>query len=175
MKYKLLTTALAATAVALGAPSAAHDHKTITALAVENENLQTLEDLVILAGLDGALAGEGPYTVLAPLDSAFGELDSETVAFLTSPEGLDTLTAILTYHVIAGDYKSGELIALANRNGSSVDVPTLMGETLTLSVMKGKLTITDGLDNTYNVVKQNVNASNGTIHVIDGVLLPPGE
>ena len=171
MKYKLLTTALAATAVALGAPSAAHDHKTITDLAVANENLTTLETAVIAAGLDGLLASEGPFTVLAPTDAAFGDLDPAVLdAALADPNGL--LTTVLALHVIEGDYKSGELIALANRNGSSVEVPTYGGGMITLSVSKGKLTITDANGRTSNVVKQNVNASNGTIHVIDAVILP---
>lgn len=171
MKFNAIAAALLATGAALTAPSAAHDHKTITALAVANENLSTLETAVIAAGLDGALAGEGPYTVLAPTNDAFAAMpDGLLDAALADPNGL--LTAVLTYHVIEGDLNSGEIIALANRNGSTVEVPTLNGETLTVMVRNGKIKIQDVDGNVFNVVKQNINASNGTIHVIDGVLLP---
>lgn len=172
MKFRTITTAVAAAAIALSVPASAGGNKTIVDLAVANENLSTLVDLVGAAELGGALSAEGPYTVLAPLNSAFGELDPATVEYLLSDEGKPLLTTILTYHVIPGDFKSGNLIALANRNGSSVEVETLAGEMLTLSVRKGKLRITDGAGNMHHVVKKNINASNGTVHVIDGVLLP---
>lgn len=91
-------------------------------------------------------------------------------AALADPNGL--LTDVLLYHVVAGDLKSGQVIAAANRNGSTLDVKTVGGGTLTVMVRNGKIQLKDVDGNVFNVVKQNVNASNGTIHVIDGVLLP---
>lgn len=171
MKFRKITTLCAAAAVALSVPASAGGNKTITDLTVANENLTTLETAVIAAGLDGALAGEGPYTVLAPLDSAFAAMDQDLLAAaLADPNGL--LTDVLLYHVIPGDLKSGNIIALANRNGSEVQVPTLGGAMLTVRVQNGKIQLEDNDGQIYNVVKQNINASNGTIHVIDGVLLP---
>lgn len=171
MKFKAIATALLVTGAALAAPSAAHDHKTITALAVANDNLSTLETAVIEAGLAETLAGEGPFTVLAPTNAAFENLpDGVLDAALADPQGL--LTNVLLYHVIPGDLTSGEIIAAANRNGSTLEVETVGGETLTVMVRNGKIRLKDKDGNVFNVVKPNINASNGVIHVIDGVLLP---
>lgn len=171
MKYRKLTTIFAAAAVAVSVPASAGGDKTITDLAVANENLSTLETAVIAAGLAGALAGEGPFTVLAPTDSAFAAMDQDLLAAaLADPNGL--LTDVLLYHVIPGDLKSGNIIAAANRNGSSLEVETLGGATLTVKVRRGKIQLEDNDGNVFNVIKQNINASNGTIHLIDGVLLP---
>ena len=171
MKFKAIAAAALVAGSILATPTAAHDHKTITDLAVANENLSTLETAVIAAGLADTLAGEGPYTVLAPTNAAFASMpDGLLDTALADPDGL--LTDVLLYHVIPGDLKSGAIIAAANRNGSSLEVETVGGETLTVMVRNGKIKIEDKDGNVFNVVKPNINASNGTIHVIDGVLLP---
>lgn len=171
MKLRKITTAFAAAAIALSVPASAGGNKTITDLAVANENLSTLETAVVAAGLAETLAGDGPFTVLAPSNSAFANMpDGLLDAALADPNGL--LTDVLLYHVIPGDLKSGNIIAAANRNGSSLEVETVGGGTLTVMVKNGKIQLQDVDGNVFNVVKQNINASNGTVHVIDGVLLP---
>lgn len=175
MTIKAIATALLITGAALAAPASAHDHKsdkTITAIASGSEDFETLTAAVVAAGLADTLAGEGPYTVFAPTDAAFAKLPDGTLDTLLAEPGLTTLTSILTYHVVAGDFKSGELIAAANRNGSTLEVDTVGGGTLTAKVKNGKITLEDGQGNMVGVVKANINASNGTIHVIDSVLLP---
>lgn len=172
--FKPITAAILLGTAALAAPASAGHHaekKSITAIASETDALSTLVTAVVAAELADTLATGGPYTVLAPTNAAFDALPAGTLDTLLADPGGD-LTDILTYHVIAGEFKSGELIAAANRNGSALDVPTLNGGSLTIMVHNGKIMIEDANGNTVNVVKANVNASNGTVHVIDGVLLP---
>jgi transforming growth factor-beta-induced protein len=136
---------------------------TIVDLAVAN-GFATLVDLVVAAGLADTLAGTGPFTVFAPTEAAFGALDSDTVSFLLSPEGRDTLIAILTYHVVPGTVYASE-VPLAT------PVPTVNGASVTFSASPtGGLRINDA-----NIIATNVVASNGVIHVIDAVILPPAQ
>jgi transforming growth factor-beta-induced protein len=105
------------------------------------------------------LSGDGPFTVFAPVNSAF-EAISSTVAGLTPEE----LSAILTYHVASGNVRSNEL-------SDGMIVNTVNGATFTIN-LSGSPTITDGAGNTVNIIFTDVQATNGIVHVIDGVLLP---
>ena len=111
------------------------------------------------AGLVSALQGDGPLTVFAPTDEAFAKLGDDTIATLLKPENKDKLAGILKYHVIAGKVKSKDLA----------------GKTLTASTLNGD-TMVDGTNgvmiNNAKVIKADVKASNGIIHVIDTVLIP---
>ena len=123
----------------------------------------TLIAAVEAAELVSALKGEGPLTVFAPTDEAFAALPEGTVASLLEPENKDQLIAVLTYHVAPGAVKSGDIM------GKSVDVATLQGGKL-------KVNAEDGVKiNNAKVIQADVAASNGVIHVIDTVLLPPTE
>jgi len=124
----------------------------------------TLLAAVQAAGLVDALEGKGPFTVFAPNDDAFKKLPAGTVDTLLKPENKDKLTKILTYHVLAAkvlaaDVKAGE-------------VATLQGDKITIAINGSMVTLTDTSGNTVNVIKTDVMADNGVIHVIDGVLLP---
>ena len=123
-------------------------------------NFTTLLAAAEAAGLVDALKGEGPLTVFAPTDAAFAALPAGTVeALLKDP---DALTAILTYHVVPGAVRSGDVVKLSS-------APTLNGADLTITVTgEGKVMVENA-----NVVVVDIEASNGIIHVIDAVMLPP--
>ncbi|MGZ0192366.1 MAG: fasciclin domain-containing protein [Acidimicrobiales bacterium] len=132
---------------------------TIVDVAVANGSFGTLVAAVTASDLAETLSGEGPFTVFAPTDDAFAALPEGLVAALLLPENKDTLVKILTYHVV-----SGEVFAADIADG---DVATVEGQTVALSTADG-VTV-----NGANVIIADVPASNGVIHAIDAVLLPP--
>ncbi|MBI1294830.1 fasciclin domain-containing protein [bacterium] len=143
------------------AEEAAMDEMNIVETAVSAGSFTTLVAAVEAAGLVDALSGEGPFTVFAPTDEAFAALPEGTVeALLADPTG--DLTQILLYHVVAGKVMAADVT-----DGSEAE--TLQGGTVTFSVADG-VTI-----NGVNIVATDIVASNGVIHVIDAVILPPTE
>jgi uncharacterized surface protein with fasciclin (FAS1) repeats len=138
--------------------------KTIVDLAVANPDFSTLVAAVKAAGLVDTLSGPGPFTVFAPTNEAFAKLPAGTVDSLLKPENKQTLTNILTYHAVAG-----EVLAKDVKPGS---VKTVNGASFTISVEGGKVFITDGKGQKVEVIKTDIQGSNGVIHVINGVLLP---
>jgi uncharacterized surface protein with fasciclin (FAS1) repeats len=135
--------------------------KDIVAVATEAGSFGTLLAAVKAAGLVETLQGEGPYTVFAPTDAAFAKLPAGTVDALLKDK--DKLRAILTYHVLAGRVESGAIVKAGKVNPATVE-----GEKLDVRVNNGKVMV-----NSATVVTADVQASNGVIHVIDTVLLPP--
>lgn len=134
--------------------------KDIVTLAVETEALSTLVAAVKAAGLVETLQGEGPFTVFAPTNEAFAALPEETLESLLKPENKDQLVAILTYHVVAGKVMSTDLsdgMTAATVNGAEVTITTADGAKV----------------NGASVAMADVEASNGVVHVIDAVILPP--
>ena len=125
-------------------------------------DFNTLVAAVQAAGLVDTLKGEGPFTVFAPTDAAFAALPEGTVEALLRPENKDQLVAILTYHVIPGKVMSADIA------GTKVDAPTVQGQSVSIDATDG-VTV-DGA----SVVSADVETSNGVIHVIDKVILPPG-
>lgn len=134
--------------------------ETIVAVASANENFSTLEAALEAAGLTETLAGEGPFTVFAPTNAAFVALGKEKVQALLKPENKEKLIKVLTYHVVPGQVLSTQL-----RPGTT---KTVEGGTVRVMVKDGKVKI-----NNAQVTQADVKASNGVIHVIDTVLLPP--
>ncbi len=134
---------------------------TIVDVAVGAGTFETLVAAVTAADLAETLSGEGPFTVFAPTDDAFAALPEGLVEALLLPENVDALTAILTYHVLGAEVPSSDV--------ADGDVETLQGEVITLAVGD------DGsvMVNSANVIAVDVEASNGVIHVIDSVLVPP--
>jgi uncharacterized surface protein with fasciclin (FAS1) repeats len=132
---------------------------TIVDVAVAN-NFSTLVAAVTAADLVETLSGEGPFTVFAPTDEAFAALPAGVLDALLLPENKAVLAQILTYHVV-----SGKVMAADVTDG---DVPTVEGNTIALSTAMG-VTV-----NGANVVTADVEASNGVVHAIDAVILPPG-
>ena len=147
----------------LAMPAFAGDGKDIVDTAVSAENFKTLVAAVKAAGLVETLKGEGPFTVLAPTDEAFAKLPEGTLESLLKPENKDKLVAILKFHVIPGKALAADVVKL---DGQSVK--TAEGDAVKVAVKDGKVTIGGA-----NVVKTDIECSNGVIHVIDAVILPP--
>jgi uncharacterized surface protein with fasciclin (FAS1) repeats len=124
-------------------------------------DLSTLVDAVVAADLVETLSGEGPFTVFAPTNDAFAALPPAELERLLKPANKDELAKILTYHVVAGDVKAADLT-----NGQKV--ATVEGQDLTIKLDGDKVMVNDA-----EVVQADIETSNGTVHVIDGVLLPP--
>jgi len=139
--------------------------QTIVDIAAGNADFSTLVTAVKAAGLADTLSGPGPYTVFAPTNEAFAKLPAGTVDTLLQPANKDKLAAILTYHVVAG-----QVMAKDVKPGA---VNTVNGAPFTVSTEGGNVILTDGQGNKSMVVKTDIAASNGVIHVIDTVLLPP--
>ncbi len=134
--------------------------------AVSAGQFNTLVTAVTAAGLVETLKGPGPFTVFAPTDAAFAKLPAGTLdSLLKEPKG--KLAEILKYHVVAGKVMAADVIKLDGQK-----VKTVQGAELTVEVSGGKVVLVDVAGNRINVVTTDVNASNGVIHVIDGVLLP---
>lgn len=158
------TTAAAAetTTAVTDEPAAAGD---IVAVASAAPDFSTLVAAVQAAGLVETLQGPGPFTVFAPTNDAFAALPAGLVDALLLPENKETLTKILTYHVVAGKVMAADL-----SDGQVVE--TVNGESLTVNIDGDMVTLTDAAGNTVNVTATDIEGSNGVIHVIDGVLLP---
>jgi uncharacterized surface protein with fasciclin (FAS1) repeats len=141
--------------------------QSIVQIASANPDFSTLVSLVQKAGLVEAISAPGPFTVFAPTNEAFAKLASAApatyAAVLADPA---LLAKVLTYHVVAGDIRSAQAIAVARQNGT---VKPLEGEPISLSLRDGKLT----LNGSATVVTPDVRATNGVIHVIDTVIVPP--
>jgi len=136
--------------------------KTIVDLAVETKSLSTLVSALQAADLVETLSGEGPFTVFAPTNDAFAALPEGTLDNLLKPDNKEQLVAILTYHVVPGSVMSTDLT-------DGMTPETVNGKTVTIST-------TDGAQvNGANVVSADIEASNGVVHVIDAVILPPEE
>jgi len=140
----------------------------IVQMAQLNATFSTLVAAVVEADLAATLSGTGPFTVFAPTNDAFAaalaELSLTAEQLLASPD----LAAILTYHVVGGDVRAADVVALVS--GGPVNVTTVQGDDFSVSPA---LVITDGRSRTANLVATDVVASNGVIHVIDAVILPP--
>lgn len=134
--------------------------KDIVDTAAEAEDFTTLVAAVKAAGLVETLKGDGPFTVFAPTNAAFGKLPEGTVDTLLKPENKEKLVSVLTYHVVPGKVMAADVIKLKNAK-------TVQGSEVDIVVTDGKVKI----DNA-NVVKTDIECGNGVIHVIDAVILP---
>ncbi len=141
--------------------------------AVNSGDHTTLVAAVKAADLVGTLSSEGPFTVFAPVNAAFAELPDGTVESLLEPGNKETLTAVLTYHVVPGAITYDELRNLIDANGGEAELTTAAGARLT-AAMNGprNIVVTDAAGGTANIVTYDVIQSNGVIHSIDKVLLP---
>jgi uncharacterized surface protein with fasciclin (FAS1) repeats len=144
----------------------------IVGVAAGNEAFSTLVAAVKAAGLVETLSGDGPFTVFAPTNDAFAKLPEGTVAGLLEPESKDQLTAILTYHVVAGKFEAAAVIETINGNDGKFTVDTVQGGKIDLSLDNGNVVLTDANGNTSVVIIPDVAASNGVIHAIDTVVMP---
>ncbi len=145
---------------------------TIVGVAAANKDFTTLVAAVKAADLVETLNSKGPFTVFAPVNDAFGKLPNGTVDNLLKPESKEALSALLTYHVVSGEFKAAAVIDAIKTNNGSFVIETVNGGNLTASLENGKVIITDANGNKSTVVIADVAASNGVIHAIDTVLMP---
>jgi uncharacterized surface protein with fasciclin (FAS1) repeats len=153
-----------------GAPM--YPNKNIIENAVNSKDHTTLVAAVKAAGLVETLQGAGPFTVFAPVNAAFSALPAGTVETLLKPENKSKLTAVLTYHVVAGRHNAAALQRMIKQGGGKAKLKTVQGGELTATQSGDTITITDVKGGAAKVTISNVNQSNGVIHVIDKVLLP---
>ena len=160
-RYLVLTASVSLFAVTAFAGSYGHKaSKDIVETASSNGSFTTLVAALEAAGLVETLQGDGPFTVFAPTDEAFAKLPAGTVENLLLPENKDQLTAILTYHVVAGKVTSAQVVKLDSAT-------TINGQDVEISIERDVVMV-DGA----TVAVVDVMASNGVIHVIDEVILP---
>ena len=152
--------ALGMTFAASTVPAVAAAPKDIVDTAVAAGSFKTLAKALAAADLVDTLKGSGPFTVFAPTDEAFAKLPAGTLEKLLKPENKAKLQRILTYHVVAGKVMASDVVKMHSATAVS-------GDTMTIVAREGGVTV-DGA----NVVKTDIPASNGVIHVIDAVLLP---
>jgi uncharacterized surface protein with fasciclin (FAS1) repeats len=139
---------------------AAGHEKDIVDTAVTAGSFKTLVTAIKAAGLVETLKGKGPFTVFAPTDEAFAKLPAGTLDNLLKPENKEKLKGILTYHVVPGKVMAKDVVTLK-------EAKTVNGQMLTITLKDGKVMVDKA-----NVVKTDVGASNGVIHVVDAVLMP---
>ncbi len=156
-KRLLSLTSAFAVALTIAAPAQAAE-KDIVTTAVEAGSFKTLAKLLTDAGLVETLKGAGPFTVFAPTDEAFAKVPKATLDALAADKA--KLKAVLTYHVVAGKVMAADVVKLK-------DAKTVQGSSVKIAVTGGKVTV-----DAANVVKTDIAASNGVIHVIDAVILP---
>ena len=138
--------------------------QTVVAIAAKNSDFSTLTAAIKQAGLTKTLKGKGPFTVFAPTNEAFAKVPTDQLDALLADKM--ALADVLTYHVLDGKVPSSAL-------QPTQEVTALNAEPFTITVADGKATITDSQGNTINIVKTDIKAKNGVIHVIDTVMLPP--
>jgi len=146
-----------------GGPAAArqNDEKNIVQTAQAAGNFKTLTKLVVKAGLADTLSNSGPYTVFAPTDAAFKKVPKSTLKSLARHPA--KLRAVLLYHVVAGRVPSSQVVMLKSAK-------TLNGKSVRIHTAGGKVFV-----NNAKVTKADINASNGVIHVVNRVLIPPAK
>jgi uncharacterized surface protein with fasciclin (FAS1) repeats len=164
MKTILTFTSLALIAVmTLVAPARAQQTKDIVDTAVAAGSFTTLAKALTAADLVATLKGPGPFTVFAPTDEAFAKLPAGTVENLLKPENKAMLRRVLTYHVVSGKVMAADVVKVSSAKAVS-------GDMLSIKAGGGTVTVEEA-----RVVKTDIGASNGVIHVVDAVLLPRGE
>ncbi len=152
--------------------AAMYANKDIVDNAVTSADHTTLVAAVKAAGLVDTLKGAGPFTVFAPTNTAFGKLPAGTVDTLLKPENKQTLTQVLTYHVVAGKVDAATLARKIKEGKGTATLKTVSGGTLTAMMSGQDIVLKDAKGGTSKVTIADVNQSNGVIHVVDGVLLP---
>ncbi len=154
--------------------AAMYADKNIVENAVNSKDHTTLVAAVQAAGLVETLSGDGPFTVFAPVNTAFEALPAGTVDTLLKPENKDQLTKVLTCHVVAADAMSDAIGKMIADDGGTHEIDTVGGCKLQAKMDGDKITLTDETGGVATVTIADVDQSNGVIHVIDKVLLPAG-
>ena len=158
---KLALAAVVALGLGVSAVDARPAEKNIVDTAIASGDFKTLVAAIKAAGLVETLEGPGPFTVFAPTDAAFAQLPAGTVESLLKPENKTKLAAVLTYHVVPGTVMASDVVKLKQAK-------TVNGQLLAIQAHGGMVMV-----NNANVTATDITTSNGVIHVIDAVVLPP--
>lgn len=148
------------------------EKQTIVGVAASNDNFSTLVAAVKAADLVATLNSDGPFTVFAPTNEAFAKLPEGTVESLLKSENKQTLSSILTYHVVAGKVMAADVLKAIKDNNGKFSITTVNGEKLIAYVKDGKVMLKDAKGNKSTIIMTDVDASNGVIHAIDQVVMP---
>ena len=159
-------------ATLLSVNAMAQTKKDIVDVATGSKSHTTLVAAITAADLVTTLKGEGPFTVFAPTNKAFTKLTTGIVNDLMMPVNKSKLAGILTYHVVAGNLDAKAIMAAIKEGDGKAVLTTVAGGTLTASVVKGKVILTDEKGGMAKVTSTDLAASNGVIHIIDTVLMP---
>ena len=146
--------------------------QTIVDAAASNKDFSTLVTALKAADLVGALSSEGPFTVFAPNNNAFGKIVSETLGSLLKHENVKALSNILTYHVVSGKLMASDVAKALKDGYGRVKLTALNGQTLTARSKDGKIYLEDSQGNMSEVIATDVAGTNGVIHVVDSVVMP---
>ncbi len=144
----------------------------IVDIAVSVDDFSTLVTALKAADLVGALKGDGPFTVFAPVNSGFAKIDANTLNSLLKPENKEKLSAILTYHVVAGKLAASDVAAALEKGNGKAELTTLNGGKITAVSKDGGIFLMDANGNYSKIAKTDVMASNGVIHIIEDVVMP---
>ena len=145
---------------------------TLVEVAQGDETFSTLVKAVTAAKLGDTLSGDGPFTVFAPSDAAFGKIPDAKLTELTTSD-TDTLATILQYHIVPGNVDIATLTkAVEDAGDEGYTIDTVGGGTLKATLVDGRVVLTDAAGGTATVTASDIPASNGMIHVIDTVLMP---
>lgn len=165
-----MTDQTATTTTTAATPAAATG--TIADAAMANPKLSTLVSAVKAADLATTLSGPGPFTVFAPENEAFTRLAPGTLDTLLKPENKPTLTKVLTYHVVPGKVTLEQLRAQMKAGGGKATLTTVEGSALTVTEEGAAIALVDASGNKSYVAQPDVMASNGVVHVVNGVVVP---
>ncbi len=152
--------------------SAQKNNKDIVDVAVSVDDFSTLVAALKAADLVEALKGDGPFTVFAPTNDAFGKIDSKTLNSLLEPANKKTLTSILTYHVVSGKLAASDVVNALKKGKGKTEVTTLNGAKLKVVQKEGKIWLKDQNGKYSQILKTDVMAKNGVIHIISDVVMP---
>ena len=169
-----LTAVLATPAFAMADNVAAEDapDSTVAEAATFNPDLSTLSKALAAAGLEETLNGAGPFTVFAPSDAAFAAVPQPMTDYLMDPANKDTLTQVLTYHVVPGKVTADDLYKKIKAGGGSAKLTTVEGQELTFTEVQGNIKVDGTQGSSGYVTMQDLAQSNGVVHVLNGVLIP---
>ncbi|WP_282079454.1 fasciclin domain-containing protein [Aquimarina algiphila] len=152
--------------------SAQQSNKDIVDVAVSVDDFSTLVTALKAADLVKALKGDGPFTVFAPTNDAFAKIDAKTLNSLLEPANKQKLTSILTYHVISGKLAAEDVVNALKEGKGKVELTTLSGAKINVIKKDGKIWLKDQNGKYSQIVKTDVMANNGVIHIISDVVMP---
>ncbi len=144
----------------------------LTAIVQGNPDLSTASTMVALSGIAVDLKDDGPFTVFVATNDAFNKMDSERLSGLMTAEDKTELASMARFGLVKGDMKAADIAKAITDGGGTASLTTLQGGAIKATMEDDKVVLEDGAGNKINVIEADVESSNGTVHIIDGVLMP---